>query len=174
MSLYPLSIGPCHILLHVSYEFLQSPKVPRKYVRSPKKDFINPIFLSPTTWFSFNSFISRVEAREFVAILSGSHSQLLRRPKVTFATKRSCSVGTPVGLKQLGCTACFPLPPSPRLNCEAALPSCEETWETTAWKGPLSATAAWLSVINCSLIGTYILQTTCFYQISTTGSQSPW
>lgn len=139
MSLYPLSIGPCHrtctcltCLLWI-FTILKSAWKVRE---ATTKDFINPVFLSPTKRFSFNSFISRVDAREFVAILSGSCSQLLRRPVVTFATKPSFSVVTPVGPKQLGPTACSPLPPSPRLNCEAALPSCEETEKRRPGKVP--------------------------------------
>lgn len=128
-----LRIGSCHRhctkLLHVSHEFLQSLKVPRKYIRSPQ-NFTNPIFLSLTKWYPFNFFISRVDAREFVAIMSGSLSQTSEKTKGNFCYKSPCSFSS-VGVNSWG-AACLPRPPPPRPHsCEAALPSCEETWKVT-------------------------------------------
>lgn len=50
-----MSQGYCTKHLYVSHEFLQSPKVPIKCIRSPKRISLIQLILSLTDWYSFKS-----------------------------------------------------------------------------------------------------------------------
>lgn len=75
----------CTKHLCVSHEFLQSPKVPIKCIRSTKWISLTQPFLSLANWYSqLPSFLGLKQDNLWLFIMPGSLHRFLRRQKVTF------------------------------------------------------------------------------------------
>ena len=141
--------------LHVSHEFLQSPKMPLKHIRAPKRISLIQFFVA--NQIILFQFLHFHDGRKRICdYCVKNHSvNFWEDQKVTFATKQNSSVfprwGEQLGRPQPSPPPSHPCLPHKGYNCEAALPSGGKAWEGTSLKKPQGSGCPSF-LINCSLL----------------------